>query len=250
MADSQMALDSGNDALPTHLAWQRLAESWDQIATNTTLRRFALPFNLSRAIQIYLSHAYAAGKASFGNSDDIDFAELYPQEATDLQFRLIVEAVSLGQGVSLEASRPNFAHDANAPPPSEIPELLPQPSSVPHLAKPDKFERTRSKCNAFATSMPIRFRANPTDFPTEESQIIFTVTYLTDIAYSWFEPHVDSTTGKISYSTYDEFMEALGAAFDDPDSYATAERDVEAVRQAGSCVAYYAKIVSIFSRFG
>ncbi|KAI0994655.1 hypothetical protein K3495_g13526 [Podosphaera aphanis] len=64
MADTPMPLDSGNDTLPTHLAWQQLAESWDQIATNTNIRRFALPFNLPRAIQIYLSHAYAVGKAS------------------------------------------------------------------------------------------------------------------------------------------------------------------------------------------
>ncbi|KAI0990893.1 hypothetical protein K3495_g17294, partial [Podosphaera aphanis] len=98
--------------------------------------------------------------------------------------------------------------------------------------------------------MQMRFRANPTAFPTEESRIIFAETYLTGIAYSWFEPHVDSTTGKISYSTYEEFMEALGAAFDDLDSYATAERDLEAARQAGSCAAYYAQMVSIFSRLG
>ncbi|KAI0994656.1 hypothetical protein K3495_g13525 [Podosphaera aphanis] len=90
--------------------------------------------------------------------------------------------------------------------------------------------------------MQMRFRAYPAAFPTEESRIIFAGTYLTGIAYSWFEPHVDSTTAKISYLTYEEFTEALGAAFDDPDSYTTAERGFEAARQAGSWAAFMPKL--------
>lgn len=54
----------------------------------------------------------------------------------------------------------------------------------------------------------------------------------------------------VKFSTFLEFMEALGAAFVDPDSYATAERELEGLFQDSSCAAYYARAVLIFTRLG
>lgn len=49
-------------------------------------------------------------------------------------------------------------------------------------------------------------------------------------------------------STFAAFMETLGAAFNDLDAYATVEREIESLRQEGSCASYYAQMVSVLSR--
>lgn len=85
-------------------------------------------------------------------------------------------------------------------------------------------------------------------FQSEKSRIIHAGTYLTGNAYIWFKPHINSSTGEISFVSYASFIEALGAAFDDPDAYATAERELDSLKQDTSCAAFYAQIVSIFSR--
>ncbi|KAI0998468.1 hypothetical protein K3495_g9726 [Podosphaera aphanis] len=78
--------------------------------------------------------------------------------------------------------------------------------------------------------MQIQFRANPSAFPSEKSRILY--------------------AGQVSFATFVEFLEALRAASDDPDSYATAEPQLQLTRQKTSCAAYYARIVSIFALLG
>ncbi|KAI0991507.1 hypothetical protein K3495_g16680, partial [Podosphaera aphanis] len=123
-------------------------------------------------------------------------------------------------------------------------------SSVARPDKPDKFDGTRTLFNNFVTQMQIQFRANPSAFPSEESKILYAGSFLSGIAYTWFQPRVDQATGQVSFATFVEFLEALRAAFDDPDSYATAESQLESTRQETSCAAYYARIVSTFALLG
>ncbi|RKF54714.1 hypothetical protein OnM2_095047, partial [Erysiphe neolycopersici] len=131
----KMDLDSRNYALPNHAAWRQLAEGWDTIITNSTSRRFALLMNLPRAIQKYLSRTHSVGKSSLGDSEPIDYSDLYPPEARDLQSRLIDEAVCLGQGLGLEANAPTKSQV----PISDTPTNLPR---APQLNDPVKFDGT------------------------------------------------------------------------------------------------------------
>lgn len=241
--DDKMNLDSQNDALPNHAAWRQLAEGWDTIITDSTTRRFALPINLPRAIQKYLSRAHSVGKSSLGDSEPIDYSDLYPPEATDLQARLIDEAVCLGQGLGLEA---------NAPTKSQVPisDTSTNSPRASQLNDPLKFDGTSSKFNTFATNLQLQFRSNPRTYNSEESKILYAGSYLEGSAYLWFQPHINPTTGDVAFTSFAAFMEALGAAFDDPDAYATAEREIESLRQEGSCASYYAQMVSVLSRLG
>ena len=83
-----METDPINDALPNHPAWQLLSEKWDVISSNSSSRRFVLPPELPRPIWKYLIKAHSTGE--FGAGNIIDFKNLHPPLATDLQTRVIV----------------------------------------------------------------------------------------------------------------------------------------------------------------
>lgn len=187
--------------------------------------------------------AHTTGKSSIGGSDQIDYDELYPPFVSELQARLIDEAVCLGQGLALEVG--STVHpEVNR----ELPPIKSIDQPIPNVSVPEKFDGSRAEFENFTTNLQLHFRSNPQAFKSEESKIIYAGTYLRGSAYSWFKPHIDPSTGAVSFLTYASFIEALGAAFDDPDAYATAERELETIRQTGSCANYYAHIVSIFSR--
>lgn len=54
----------------------------------------------------------------------------------------------------------------------------------------------------------------------------------------------------MSFNAYAEFYKALQQAFDDLDSYATAERTIKNLRQESSCSDYYSRFVSLVSILG
>ena len=94
--------------------------------------------------------------------------------------------------------------------------------------------------------MQLLFRSEPSGFASDEAKIVTAGSYSTSLAYIWFPPHINSTNGEITFKEYNQFMDVLGVAFDDPDSYATAEKELESLRQETSCAAYYPRMVSTF----
>lgn len=54
----------------------------------------------------------------------------------------------------------------------------------------------------------------------------------------------------MTFKKFSDFTDALSAALDDPDAYATSERQLDALRQEGSCASYYAKSIAIFAALG
>ncbi|KAI1001337.1 hypothetical protein K3495_g6862 [Podosphaera aphanis] len=96
--------------------------------------------------------------------------------------------------------------------------------------------------------MQLQFRSDPTTFSSEESKIIYAGSLLTQNAYTWFYPYNDKYTAKVDFPSYSAFITAPAAAFDDPDSYATATRQLDSLHQDSSCAADYARAVSVFSR--
>ena len=68
-------------------------------------------------------------------------------------------------------------------------------------------------------------------------------------ARNWWAPNIDPRTGVIKFQSYTKFLEALSSAFDDPDSQATAARDLRSLQQKNSsCANYYARFVTIAAR--
>ena len=62
---------------------------------------------------------------------------------------------------------------------------------------------------------------------------------------------MDTKSGAVRFETYEEFMNALSKAFDDPDATATAAREIRRLRQKdGTCADYYAKFVTLAARLG
>lgn len=235
-----MEVDS-NAALPNHSAWQNIFNDWDTIVANSNIFNFAVPLSVPSRIRQLLHQAHAVGKSSLSSSTPLNFAQLYPTAATDLQIEIINKAVCFGQGLALLASKPSNNNDSAASPSNSV---------VPRQSEPEKFDGTRSKFGSYVTRLQLQFRSNQAAFSSDESKILYAGSYLNGNAYTWFEPHVNQETGEVDFQTFPDFLEALRAAFDDPDAYATSERQLEALRQDGSCAAYYAKIVSIFSLLG
>ncbi|RKF77247.1 hypothetical protein GcM1_221060 [Golovinomyces cichoracearum] len=196
MQNSQMDMDRINNALPDNPAWQQLLVEWPKIASQSTVRYFALPSGLPREIRYYMARTHSAGRASLGSETSLNFVEVYPPFPNDIQAQTIEEAVSLGQGLALE----------------------------------------------------LQYRSFPLAFAEDEVKIRYSGSYLTGYAYTWFKQHVDQDSGDIAFASFDGFLNSLHAAFDDSDSYATAQRELESIKQDGYCAVYYASMISLFAQ--
>lgn len=105
--------------------------------------------------------------------------------------------------------------------------------AVSRPSDPEKFDGTRSKFGSYDTRLQLQFRSNQRAFYYDESKILYAGSYLNGNAYIQFEPHVSQETGEVDFQTFPDFLEALRAAIDDPDAYATPEGQLEALRQDG-----------------
>lgn len=159
--------------------------------------------------------------------------------------------MSLGQGLALEINKPTILpHPAMREEEVKTSSYPISSSRVAQPSEPEKFDGTRALFGDFLTRLKLQSRSFPREFTQDEAKIRYAGSYLTGNAYTWFQPQVDQITGDLTFTTFESFINALGAAFDDPDLYATAKRELESLRQDGSCAAYYAKIVSLFSQLG
>lgn len=247
----QIGPDKTNLALPDSPAWQELLENWNTISSQSTARHLALPPNLPPIIRSYVSRAHLVGKSSLGTNTIINLDELYPFAPTQAQSLIIEEAVSLGQGIALEMTQITKSSSIKAINDEEKNHSASDvPAKAMHLSEPDRFDGTRSLFGHYITRLQLHFRSFPRSFDSDDDKIRFAASYLSGNAYTWFQPHVNQETGDIAFSKFEDFINALRAAFDDPDTYATAEREILFLRQDGSCAAYYAKMISLFSQLG
>ncbi|RKF73274.1 hypothetical protein GcM1_245169 [Golovinomyces cichoracearum] len=132
--------------------------------------------------------------------------------------------------MSNQSSANNFANNINS-------------SRVSQPSEPEKSDGTRALFVTISL-LSLAFAEE------EEAKIRYAGSYLTGYAYTWFKPHVDQDSGDIAFACFDSFLKSLRAAFDDPDSYATAEIELESLKQDGSCAAYYASMISLFAQLG
>ncbi|CAD6501103.1 BgTH12-01357 [Blumeria graminis f. sp. triticale] len=213
---------------------------WETIVSQSSLLGLVIPIDVPAEIRHIVNRAFVAGKAS-GSGTVINYSELYPTPYTDIQKQVINDTCFLGQGLSIQALQP-ITHYS---PYSET-----HNSSIPNFPNPDKFDGTRSQFGYFMTQLQLLFRSNPSAFSSDISRILLAGSYLTGPAFMWFKPHVSQNNGDVSFKSFATFIDALRSAFDDPDPYSTAERELNSICQTGSCSTYFAKISSIFSRLG
>ena len=83
------------------------------------------------------------------------------------------------------------------------------------------------------------FSNNPRPYPDDVSKIRAAGSYLRGNALNWFDPNCNKSTGDISLESYDDFLEAFKAAYDDPDKKATAEYKLLHLRQGNKTASAY-----------
>src|SRR6202041_2919707 len=93
----------------------------------------------------------------------------------------------------------------------------------------------------FLAQLALKFSANGSEFPNDQVKISYAGSYLRGTAFDWFAPQVHHS-GQVNFTSYHEFVQALQDAFGDPDEVATAEREIQELRQGtASCSTYYAQ---------
>ena len=82
------------------------------------------------------------------------------------------------------------------------------------------FDGTSSKYKSFIMQLNLIFNSDPDGYTgnnADNAKIAYAASLLAGSAKEWFQPHVNETTGAISFPTWNEFVAALRATFDDPD---------------------------------
>lgn len=218
--------------------WQVILNLFPEVEQKSTYICLALPHDTPRDLRTSANLAFTAGKRSLAIVE-VTSPEV-PATATDAQNEALWLFFNLGKSVATSRNIPplNTSLPADRPP------------RPPKVADPEPYTGDRSKFRNFATQLQLKFASDPATFNTESVKIIYAGSYLRGHAYTWFAPYVNESTGHIDFNSFTDFFESLKTAFDDPDLYATAERDLETLTQTASCSQYYSRAVSLFATLG
>ena len=99
----------------------------------------------------------------------------------------------------------------------------------------------------------LKFKSDPdryTGVNADTAKIAYAASFLRGSAKELFQPHVDETTGTIAFRTWTGFVGALGATFEDPNTYQTAYSKISSLKQERDCSSYYAAFVSLATILG
>ena len=127
-----------------------------------------------------------------------------------------------------------------------------EPSEALHQAKEPKivdaptFSGDRKAVLPYLTKCRMKFAGQPSQFPNEESKILYAGSRLEGPAFSWFQPLLAAWQAPdrlvpLEVETFDSFAAALTALYGDADLEATAERKLQQLRQSTSVADYAAK---------
>jgi len=120
---------------------------------------------------------------------------------------------------------------------------------APKIADPTPFDGTRDKYRQFITQLQLVFSSDPTRYSQDSGKISYAASHLSGSAQSWFNPHMDPVSGEVQFQSYEEFINALQAAFDDPDAEATAREKLDKLCQGKrDCSTYAAEFVTISTK--
>lgn len=108
----------------------------------------------------------------------------------------------------------------------------------PKLAKPDKFDGTRSKLDGFLVQIQLNLHASPLSFGADEQKVAYVASFLTGQALQWFTPLISRNDDLLR--NYQDFIATLRRRFGDPDEVRKAERKLERMTQGRRSVSAYA----------
>lgn len=109
------------------------------------------------------------------------------------------------------------------------------------LPEPPRFSGNRHELEEFIKKLHIKFNMEQDRFPQDVHKIAYASSFLTGDASVWFSPYVDKDTGHIAFTTFEDFLTTLRKSYGDPNRIATAEREIQKLRQTGSIDLYYSK---------
>jgi hypothetical protein len=150
-----------------------------------------------------------------------------PEEAwTNMQNRI----AQLEQQILLLTQQP--------PPPTPTPvQHSDHRNSVKYNKPPEYDGKDKHFCSTFLSHIELYIQANNFQFTTDQSKILFTISYLRGSAYNWIEPHIGKEENPIM-NNWPQFKSAMIKNLGDPDKVRTATRQLRTLQQTKSCAAY------------
>ena len=142
--------------------------------------------------------------------------------------------------------------------PALAPEIpAPAPAPAPVIIKPLKintiepFDGSRGKLQAFFSQIELFFGFNIDRFPTDKHKVLFASTYLSGLAFEWFNSFLtdflnnkpdkrDDNTIEVTQN-YLNFKNKLQKVFGNFDEEHLAERRMQSLQQTGSAANYASK---------
>ena len=110
-------------------------------------------------------------------------------------------------------------------------------ATEPRIADPTPFSGKRHELHNFLSKCRLKFAGQPSRFKSESSKIYYLGSYLTDQAYSWFQPLLSQAQDPNQpdppeFLSFDALAASLTAAYGDPNLRRASERAIRALKQS------------------
>ena len=112
------------------------------------------------------------------------------------------------------------------------------PLPEPKVSEPEHFNGNRSQLRNFISQVKLVILAQPSRFQTENQKVIYAATFLRGPAFSWFQPYTERNENEPILNDFDLFIKELHYVFGDPNQTASAERDLQRLKQTSSVADY------------
>ena len=90
----------------------------------------------------------------------------------------------------------------------------------------EKYNGDYTKFNKFKMQLDLSFAVNPIIFVEENNKIVYAASFLRGPAADWWVPKINIITGTLIYATFNDFLRALRAAFNDLNAMITFTCDI------------------------
>jgi hypothetical protein len=115
--------------------------------------------------------------------------------------------------------------------------LPPHLNLARYLNKPDEYDgKDRNTCTTFLAQVRLYISGSPAQFPSEESKVLFTSTYLRGRAFAWVEPKL-AKPDPILYN-FETFCREMLRNLGDPEREKTMSKKLRSLKQTSSAAAY------------